>query len=140
MAYFWQFDVEVDTLTVSSGFQLYLYMVFLLCHLLGHLHSKTSVLFVYEMTVGITGITVTNHKIQHEKILNDLWHYSRYFPHFMKITEFFAVWILIIVFPCSHLSPVLSVNYIQKLGCIQVQLLVRIFHRWYYSILLSGEA
>lgn len=63
----WQFDIEVDNLTVSSGFQLHLYVRFLLCHFLGHLHPKTAFLFGYEITVVVTSLTRTNRKIQHKR-------------------------------------------------------------------------
>lgn len=64
---FWKFDVEVPNLTVPSGFQLRLYVTFLPCHLLGHLHAETTFRFVHRMTVGVTGLTTTNHKIQHKR-------------------------------------------------------------------------
>lgn len=64
-------DVEADHLMVSSGF-LGLYVVFLLCHLLGYFIQRPSFCFVYEMTVGVISINDKPQNPTHEKTLNDL--------------------------------------------------------------------
>lgn len=135
-ARFLQFDVKVDNFTVFSGLQLHLYVVFLLCHLLGHLHPKTAFLYVYKMMVGVIG--PTNHKIQHKRKCSMIYDtILDIFFIFQKNIEVSAVQILII--SCFHLSPPFSVNCIWNLDYIQVQFLVRIFHRW-CCFLLSEDA